>query len=373
MKNNAIKEFRAEIKESLKLTKDNYIYFSGILVLFIILLSISAGYFLPGLFIVLALFLVAPFLMALASYFVTPSKQPLEQKQRFFFRLVKQFFRLDSIRVMIPLRNLLYSLLIGALFLYLSTFGLLLYVIQNVPEASSIYNEFMNILNAGNAELALDFLNSNSDRFLEIIAGYDFYTTLITSLGFAFAFSYLLVKRFFFVFLHVNLFNKTRIKLDYMKQKYFNGQFRWEVFAKYNRLFVFPVFLGAFVLSGGAGIALYLLINNLAAQTAVLFATLIYVLILFAFFRYIIVIYLILFGRFMAINAGNIYRESINDIDITINNSSMSEQEKERLLEVRNLLEAQIRIYEMQKDLAKDQEAKTKEEPQKEEPHNDND
>lgn len=357
MKKQSVKDFLGDVKATLKETKDSYIYFAGILVLFIILLSVLADHFLPGVFIVLMLFLVAPFLMALASYFVTTSKNSLDQKQRFFFQLVKQFYRFDSIRIFIPLRNLLLSLLLTFAVLYLSSMGVLIYAFNFDPAAKDIYQQFLSIVNTADYDAAMAFLNNN----LSFIDQYSFYPSLLASIGFAFFFSYFLLNRLFFVLLHCNLYNKSKLKVDFIKRKYFEPAFKRQIFRKYTSSLVLPILLLAGLLASASGVLLYLFNGALEPATIILLSILIYIILIFMFYRYLITVYLMLFGKFMEHHAGNLFRESIADIDVMLQNTDLDADNKQRLIEIKALLEAQIKIFELQKETALQKEDEARE------------
>lgn len=343
----SFKKFFAEVKETLKLTKDSYFYLSLLMVLFVTIISVVLDYYIPGIFIALLLFAVAPLLMALSSYYVAPIKQELEQKQKYFFRLVKQFFRFDSIRIMVPLRTILFAFLFSIIAFYIATSSTIFYAINNDPTVANIYADFLTLIETADYDQALVYLNDN----LDFLNSYSFIPLLAMSFTFVFTFVYMLIKRFFFVFIHVNLFTKTRAKVDQIKQKYFNQSFARLVYRKYNLVFILPLLLLAAVIS----IAIGILVKQFWSESIsdimiVLLTTITFITLVFASLRYIFAVLLVIFGIFMEQYGINIYNESIRDIDLATTNPQMSNEEKQRLGQIRKLLEAQITLVKMEKD-----------------------
>ena len=71
---NNLKQFFKEVKETLSATKDHYLSLATLLTVFVILLTFTADYLISGVIIVLLYAAVAPLLLALAAYFMAPTK-----------------------------------------------------------------------------------------------------------------------------------------------------------------------------------------------------------------------------------------------------------------------------------------------------------
>lgn len=337
-----LKDFFNEVKATIKASKDKYIYLATLLALFVILLSFIFDYFVAGIIVILLYAMVAPFLMAVASYFVAPSKQPLEQKQKYFFRLVRQFYRLDSMRIMIPLRTFLFAVLFSVVGYYLAVIIAAFTISYFDPSVMTTLEQFALIVqNGGTIEELTTFFNQN----IGVLDNYLFGSELFMIFSFVLSFSYMVVKRFFFVYLHINLFNKSKLKVDALKTKYFNRGFK----AKMRRLYfpsTAPIFLLASLLYVGTAIVFYVFLGDVFSHSLILIAAAsIYAIILMLFLPYLLTVNLVMFGLFMEINAIAIYQESIDDINMIIANPNMSNEEKERLIDIKRILEAQKTIY----------------------------
>jgi len=340
---NNLKQFFKEVKETLSATKDHYLSLAALLTVFVILLTFTADYLISGVIIVLLYAAVAPFLLALAAYFMAPTKLPLEQKQKYFFRLVKQFYRLDSMRIMIPLRTFFFAILFSLLTYYLVLVGALSVLSSLDPAASAVITQFSTLIqNGANLEQVGTFFNQNQ----ALLGPYLFASELVMIFAFILSSSYMIVKRFFFVFLHINLFNKSKLKVDMIKTKYFNGAFKRGKMRRFYLPSVAPVFLIASTVYIGAAIGMFLLLGDVFNPVLIFTAAAgLYVITLAFFIRYLLSVNIVLFGLFMEQNAVAIYQESINDIDFSVTNPNMSNEDKERLLEVKRLLELQKTLF----------------------------
>lgn len=337
-----LKQYFNEVKATIKASKDRYIYLAILLTLFVTLLTFVFDYFVSGIIVILLYAVVAPFLMAVASYFVAPTKGGVEQKQKYFFRLVKQFYRLDSMRIMIPLRTFFFALIFSVVSFYFTVFVATFIASSIDPTLINQLEEFtLMIQNGASVEQLTTYFNANIGQ----INDYIFAAELYMIFAFVLAFSYMLVKRFFFVYMHVNLFDKSKLKIDRLKAKYFNRGFKTKM-----RQFYFPsvapIFMLASVLYLATAILFYIFLGHLFSNVLILIAAAsIYVIVLASFLPYLLTVNLVLFGLFMEINAMAMYQESINDIDVSVANPNLSNEEKERLLEIKKILEMQKVLF----------------------------
>ncbi len=339
----SLKSFMKEVKETLKASKDPYIYLAIVLTTFILLLSLVFDYFISGIIVILLYAVVSPFLMAIASYFVAPSKQPLEQKQKYFFRLVKQFYRLDSMRIMIPLRTFLFAALFSMLAYYFAATSVVIYMNNFDPVMLSIIDEFAILVqNGASMDALLEYFNTNT----ALLQPYLFIAELVMIFTFVLSFSYMLIKRFFFVYLHVNLFTKTRLKVDMLKAKYYNGTFSRTTMRRYYFPSVMIVFILASLAYFATAIPFYILLGDHFNHVLIFVASAsIYVIVLALSLPHLLTVNLVLFGMFMEQHALSIYQESIDDINANINNPQLPHQEKQRLSEIKKILEMQKVIF----------------------------
>lgn len=343
-----LKNFQSDVKETLKATKDSYLIFAIILLAFISLISLVASYLLPFLIIPLLYVVIAPFLLAVVSYFIAPSKQALEQKQKYFFRLVRQYYRLDSLRVLLPFRNVLFPLLISYFVGMVALFIALSYGLTYDAALQTMMDQYSTLLvNQGTVEQLNAVITSN-------MAVFNYYLPFfIVTMSFVFLllFTYLLVKRFFFVYVHINLFTKTRYKVDYVKTTLYNGPFyRQHVRGNYL-IHVLPIFLFASLLFMATTIFGHLFLQaTFDIMQVIVFASALYLLVLFIFIPYFCGVNLVIFGHFMEKYALQIYQTSIDDIEQSVINPNLSNEEKENLLNIKRILEQQKVLFMNERD-----------------------
>lgn len=338
-----LKQFFKEVRETRAATKDTYIYLAIVLSVFVLLLALIFDYFMSGLIIVLLYAAVSPFLMAVASYFVAPLKQPLEQKQKYFFRLVKQFYRLDSMRIMIPLRTFFFAALFSMATYYVAVIGTVFFLDRFDPTTAGLIEQFAVLVqNGASLEQIMNFFALHEAT----LQPYLFASELVMVLSFVLSFSYMLIKRFFFVFLHINLYNKSKLKIDVLKAKYYKGSFKRTQVNKFYFPSVAPIFVLASIMYLATAISFYVLLGNLFNIILIFTAAAaIYIITLAFFLPYLLTVNLVLFGQFMEQNAITIFQVSINDITMAITNPNISNEEKEKLIEIRKVLELQKTIY----------------------------
>lgn len=351
-----LKNFQSDVKETLKATKDSYLIFAIILLAFISLISLVASYLLPFLIIPLLYGVIAPFLLAVVSYFIAPSKQALEQKQKYFFRLVRQYYRIDSLRVLIPIRNILLPLIISYFVGITTLFFALSYGMTYDTSLQTMIDQYSTLLaNQGTVEQLNAVITSNMAVFNYYLP----YFIVSMSLSFLILFTYLIVKRFFFVYVHINLFTKTRNKVDYVKATLYNGRFYREHVAGNYLVHVLPIFvLASVIFIATTVLGHFYLQATFDIMQVVVLASALFLIVLFVFFHYLCGVNLVIFGHFMEVYALQIYQTSIDDINQSVINPNLSNEEKESLLNIKRILEHQKVLFETER-LKKQEEEKS--------------
>lgn len=340
--------FLKDVQTTMKETRDSYLIFALLLFGLVTIISLILSFLLPGLIIALVYFVIAPLLLAVISFFIVPTKTELEQKQRYFFRLVRQFFRFNSIRTLLPFRNLIYSGLLAYALGTMTLFVALLIGSNYDPALSVVMEQYYTaVMN----EASVTDLNAIINNNLAVIEIYVNIFMIAFNYVFMAIFTYLLTKRFFFVYLHINLFTKTRAKVDYVKAKYYNGAFYRQHVIKNYPFYILPVFLLATVTYFLVTILGQInLINYFDTLQIILGASIIFVIVLLLFLPYIAGVNLEIFGLFMEKHAGDIFQISINDIEYAITHEELTNEEKEGLINIQNVLVKQKQLVEEEKN-----------------------